>query len=102
MPDALAHFEAALRISPNDADLHYNLANQLAKIPDRLPDAAAHYEQALRMRPDFTSAHYNLAVALARMGLFAEAASHFERVIELDPGNGPAREALKQLRAASR
>jgi tetratricopeptide (TPR) repeat protein len=102
LPDALLHFEAALRISPNDADLHYNLANQLAKIPGRLPDAAAHYDQALRIRPDFTSAHYNIAVALARMGRIDEAERHFERVIELDPANAPARQYLDQLRAASR
>ncbi len=102
MPDALLHFEAALRLSPNDADLHYNLANQLAKIPGRLPDAAAHYEQALRIRPDFTSAHYNAAVALARMGRIDEAIMHFERVIELDPGNGPARQYLGRLRTAPR
>ena len=102
LPDAVSHFEAALRINPNDADLHYNLANQLAKIPGRLPDAAAHYEEALRIRPDFTSAHYNVAVALARMGRIGEAVSHFDRVIELDPGNGPARAYLDQLRAGPR
>ena len=102
MPEALAHFEAALRIDPNDADLHYNLANQLAKMPGRLPEAAAQYEQALRIRPDFTAAHYNVAVAYATTGRVAEAVSHFERVLELDPVNRPAREYLEQLRGPPR
>ena len=99
MPEAFAHFEAALRIEPNDADMHYNLANQLAKMPGRLPEAAAQYEQAVRIRPDFTAAHYNVAVAYARTGRVAEAVSHFERVLELDPANRPAREYLEQLRS---
>jgi tetratricopeptide (TPR) repeat protein len=100
LPDAIAHFELALRLSPDDADLHYNLANQLSKIPGRLPDAIVQYGEALRIRPDFSSAHYNLAVAEAKSGRYGEAIIHLERVLELDPGNGPAREILERLRTA--
>jgi tetratricopeptide (TPR) repeat protein len=100
LPDAVAHFELALRLNPNDADLHYNLANQLMKMPGRLPDAMAQYEEALRIRPDFASAHYNLGVADAKSGRYDEAARHFGRVLELDPGNSSAREILERLRTA--
>ena len=98
LPDAIAHFELALRLSPEDADLHYNLANQLSKIPGRLPDAIVQYGEALRIRPAFSSAHYNLAVAEAKSGRYGEAIVHLERVLELDPGNGHAREILERLR----
>ncbi len=100
LPDAVAHFELALRLNPGDADLHYNLANQLMKLPGRLPDAIAQYGEALRIRPDFTAAHYNAAMAEAKSGRYEEAVRHLQRVLELEPGNGPAREVLERLQIA--
>ena len=100
LPDAVAHFEQALRINPTDADLHYNLANQLSRLPGRLPEAIAHYEEALRIRPDFAAAHFNLAVGDAKVGRYGEAIRHLERVLALDPTNGPAREILERLQSA--
>ena len=52
LPDAIAHFEAALRINPDLAQAHFNLGNALSQLPGRLPDALAEYEAALRITPD--------------------------------------------------
>ena len=60
LPDAVAEYEAALRIKPDDAVFHYNLGNALAKMPDRLPGAIAEYRAALRSDPAYADAHINL------------------------------------------
>jgi tetratricopeptide (TPR) repeat protein len=52
LPDAIAHFEAALRTRPDYEQAHTNLGNALSQLPGRLPDAIAQYEAALRIRPD--------------------------------------------------
>ena len=52
MPEAITHFEAALRINPDLVEAHFNLGNALSQLPGRLPDAIAQYEAALRIRPD--------------------------------------------------
>jgi tetratricopeptide (TPR) repeat protein len=60
LPDAITHYEAALRINPDDPAAHYNLANALLKIPGRRPEAITHYEVVLRLRPDFAPARQML------------------------------------------
>jgi tetratricopeptide (TPR) repeat protein len=52
MPEAIAEYQAALRIDPDFAEAHVNLAGTLARTPGRLAEAIAEYEAALRIRPD--------------------------------------------------
>ena len=52
LPDAIAEFEAALRIAPDSAEAHHNLGIALLQIPGRQQDAIAELEMALRIRPD--------------------------------------------------
>jgi tetratricopeptide (TPR) repeat protein len=86
LPDAMAQFEAALRINPNYAEAHDNLAMALAKMPGRLPDAIAHYEAALQIKPTDAGAHNNLGRALAEMpGRLPEAIEQFEAALGLRP-----------------
>jgi tetratricopeptide (TPR) repeat protein len=98
----MAEYEAALRIRPDYAEAHNNLANLLSQIPGRVPDAIAQYEAALRLRPDYAEAHYDLGVVLSRLpGRLPEALSHLETALRLKP-NPELRRAIDQLRAAGR
>ena len=86
LPDAIAHYETALRLRPNYAEAHYNLANALATMPGRLPDAIAHYEASLRLKPDVAEVQNNLGIALAKMpGRMAGAIAHYEAALRLKP-----------------
>ncbi len=99
-PEAIAHYEQALRIVPDFAVSHLNLGTVLQKT-GRIPEAIAHYEQALRIVPDFTHAHYNLAVALAQEGNLAQAATHYAEAIRLQPDLLEALSNLAWIRATS-
>ena len=86
VPDAIAEFEAALRIWPDYTDAHYNLGNALAQIPGRLPDAVAEYQRALRIEPDFAQAHVNLGNLLAQIpGGLPDAIAQLEAALRTDP-----------------
>ena len=86
LPDAIAEFEAALRILPDYADAHYNLGNALAQMPGRGPDAMGEYRRALRIEPDFAQAHINLGNLLAQIpGRGPDAIAQFEAALRGDP-----------------
>jgi tetratricopeptide (TPR) repeat protein len=86
LPDAIAHYEAALCLRPDYADAHSNLGNALTKVPGRLADAIAHFEEALRLKPGFAEAHNNLAIALEKVpGRLPDAIAHYEKALRLKP-----------------
>ena len=64
LPEALAEFEAAVRLKPDSADFHDNLGLALAASQGRQQDAIAEYRTALRLDPNFHAAHLNLGLAL--------------------------------------
>ncbi len=52
LPDAIEHFEAALRIRPDFADAHYNLGIALSNTPGGCPMRFDEFEESLRIKPD--------------------------------------------------
>jgi Tfp pilus assembly protein PilF len=114
--DAIAHFEAALRINPKYADAHNNLGVCLTNA-GRNTDAIPEFEASTRLKPDFADAHFNLALAFSKIPEHAaEAIAQFETALRLNPdlenahGNlalllvslGRAEEAVPHLQAAVR
>jgi tetratricopeptide (TPR) repeat protein len=66
--EAIAHFEASIRLQPDCPQAYNNLEIALSStIGGRLPDAVAEYEAAVRIDPGYADAHSNLAAALAKM-----------------------------------
>jgi hypothetical protein len=101
-PDAIAHYEEALRLKPDYAEAHFNFAIALAKTPGQLPDAIAHYEEALRLRPGFAEAHYNLAAVYAETGRLEAAIEQLETAARLDPAASFIRDNMEKLKARNR
>jgi tetratricopeptide (TPR) repeat protein len=83
--DAIAQFQAALRLKPDLPEAHYDLAAALERLPGRLNDAVAQYEEALRLKPDYANAHCNLGNALNAEGRTKEAILHCKEALRLLP-----------------
>jgi type IV pilus biogenesis/stability protein PilW len=96
--EALAKFQEALKIVPEDEDLHYNLGIAYSRLNDKT-NAQKHYEEALRIFPDYAEVHNNLGNLLMSNGKFAEAIEHFEKAIELQPDSPSAHNNLGTAKA---
>jgi Flp pilus assembly protein TadD len=96
--DAIAHYDAILRIDPNDFGAHYNLGTLLMDIPGREADSIRHLESAVNLQPASVEAHVNLGVMLADTPLRArDAAAHLEFALARRPDLAPVRDILNRL-----
>ncbi|HEX4145243.1 MAG TPA: tetratricopeptide repeat protein [Pirellulales bacterium] len=93
---ARSEFEQAVELDPRDASARNDLASALAQISD-FEGASRQLEVALSINPDYIQAHVNLARCLAARGQGGDAATHYRRALELDPGNAPVRRELDKL-----
>ena len=62
--EAMAHFQHALDVTPDDAEAHNDLGFALAG-RGRMDAAMAHFQKALEIDPGHFLAHNNLGLALA-------------------------------------
>lgn len=83
-PEAVSHYQQALRIKHDYTEVHNNLGLVLAQ-SGKIHEAIEHYEQALRLKPDYAEAHNNLAIALFELGKAQEAMEHFEQAVQIQP-----------------
>jgi Flp pilus assembly protein TadD len=82
--EAAAVLAEALRIEPNDGEVHGNLGIVLAGI-GRRDDARRHLERALALAPESAQAHSNLGNLLAADGRLDEAVVHYLAALRSDP-----------------
>lgn len=64
--EAVQHYEAALKVKPDNAEAENNLGNALALLSGREAEAIGHFEKALSLQPEFPEARLNFANTLAR------------------------------------
>lgn len=89
LPEAVTHYETALRAKPDYALAHLNLARALTRL-DRRPEAITHYQAAIRLGAGGVDAETELAEALMHDGRFAEAVEHSRAVARRTPASAPA------------
>jgi tetratricopeptide (TPR) repeat protein len=81
-PAAVPEFEAAVRLTPGNADYRVNLGLALAQMPGRILDAIAEYQTALRIDPHFPAAHLNLGLALTSLpGRLPNAIAEYQKAV---------------------
>lgn len=98
--EALPRFEESLRLNPEQPEAQNNICGVLLQL-GRPAEAAAHCTEALKARPDYAKARINLARALALQGRRAEAERELDLVLQRNPNDFAARQALLDLRAAA-
>lgn len=82
---AMEEYQAALRIRPDYAEAHNNVAKLLAAT-GRLSDAIAEFNAALQINPELAEAHYNLGTVLAEMpDRRSDAISEFRTALHFKP-----------------
>ena len=93
---ALAEFQAALKVAPNYALAWYNMGYLLLTTGDTAQATAA-LERAVTLDPNYPRAHYHLARAYLAQGRKQEARKHLEECLRLDPFGPVADEISRTL-----
>ena len=81
---AIREYREALRLNPDDADTHYDLANALCR-KGLWDEAISQYREDLKLNPDDAAGHNNLGVALFQKGRLPDAVSEFQAALRLKP-----------------
>lgn len=84
--DAVAKYQKAAAIWPDDADAHYGLAGSFEEL-DRPDDAIAEFQKTLAIEPDYAPAHENLGYSFLKSGRLVDAVAEFQKTVELEPKN---------------
>ena len=84
--EAIAVYESALQLEPNNSMVLNNLGNLLSELgqPER---ALELYNRALEMEPGKSTTLFNKGNALIRLGRYEEAIEVFDHALETDPDN---------------
>ena len=86
---AIANYQKALPLRPDDPNIRFNLGTALFNKGD-YQQAAASYREAVRLKPDIAHAHYNLGTSLLRLNDTKAAQAEFAEAQRLDPSlNSP-------------
>ena len=91
---AVGYLKALMALYPDDSVIHLNLGRTYSDT-GRTREAIAEYKQAIRVDPKFVLAYGNMAAAyLYEMGDIASAVPVLQNILELDPENAFAHDAL--------
>jgi tetratricopeptide (TPR) repeat protein len=89
MEEALASFDRALALKPDDIESLTARGNACLALK-RHEDAIAAYDRVLRVKPDQAVLWYRRAVALMALGRFEEGVASCDKAIALKPDNAEA------------
>jgi Flp pilus assembly protein TadD len=86
LDDALAVFDKAVKLKPDDPELWKQLGGALAAL-NRVADALATYQHVLRLDPRHWEAAYASGLLLVQMERFEEALAQFNLCSDLQPNH---------------
>lgn len=82
--EAIQYFKKAVKIAPNDSELHYNLAKALSDSQQER-DALQHHLKATQLAPDNVNAWVNYGKCLDHLGNSDDALACYDKAIEIEP-----------------
>src|SRR5712691_1169725 len=96
--EARETYERALALNPDDASVHYRLA-QLAYEQGQGNEARRHYAQAVTLDPTYRTEYNSLGPVYLSLGQFTQAAAEYRKIIALDPQHACAHRGLADVSA---
>lgn len=82
--EALADFQKAIAIFPDDADIPFYIGLTYLQLNE--PEKAIeHFKKTLKKDPEYTDAHFQLGVILVQKKKYKNAISHLEQVYKKEP-----------------
>ena len=99
---AIAHYERAAIISPENADFQKNLADYYYVEMARAEDALKLYSKVLQARPNDVETLMTAGHILVSLQRFEEADAYYSKVLEIEPWNPLANEIHDKLSQRSR
>jgi tetratricopeptide (TPR) repeat protein len=82
--EALAEFETALRLNPDDADLYW-IRGSCYRDQGRLDEALTDYGFALQITPDYAQVYNDRGNTYSALGRYEEALADYNHALSLDP-----------------
>ena len=83
---AIEAYTQAIRISPEDASIYYNLGTAYNSL-SLYKDAIRTYTQAIRINSEYTNAYINLGFAYAQLALHEDGIENYKKAIRINPNN---------------
>ncbi|MEK6744813.1 MAG: tetratricopeptide repeat protein [Nitrospirota bacterium] len=93
---AMAEFDAVMRIMPDEPAVFYN-KGIVHELQGRQNDAVSDYENAIKRNPYYFEAYINLGSLYAKWGRYADAAKVYQKVLDIDPSHAIARHNLRWI-----
>jgi tetratricopeptide (TPR) repeat protein len=94
---AIAKYQAAVQLQPENAELHHNLGNAYER-KGSYAEAAAELRKAIGLKPAYAEAHMSLGLALYEAGDLAGAGAEEQKALEIRPGYPEACDNLAMVR----
>ncbi|HCR12407.1 tetratricopeptide repeat protein [Solidesulfovibrio sp.] len=98
--DAIAEYRKALKISPNDGGLFYNISMAYTEGRQYI-EAYQYLDRALTLNPDLwrtgEAVCYNIATVYRRYGKKDPAVDYLKKALELNPGYAKAKSLLEEI-----
>jgi len=83
--DAIAEYQAAIQLAPNEPRLHEELGSEL-RVAGKMPEAEEAFRKELEIDPDNVVAKYKLGVLLTEEGDAAQGKQLLEAALKVRPG----------------
>lgn len=96
LEEAIASFEAAVCLSPEDASSHFNLAYLYDQGGD-FDRSAASYREAVRLDPSYRTAFNNFGFLYQVLGILDHAREEYQRILRWDPQHADAHAGLAEV-----
>lgn len=101
LPQALEHFNAAIRADPSYDRAYYELGVLYLRL-NRVGEAEAAFQNVVRLNPDDYEAQGNLGLVCLKRNDLAGAERHFAAALQINPQDSVAQNYLSQIKAAAR